>query len=120
MIIMAKKKQVNNKDPVKITIEPGAMDDNAKGQYETVDIFCNQMEKMGLGALFGKDGLKDLREYNDQKMKEYDPNYLAKKETERKKEVMDHKEEDLKEENPKEPINPEMVVPKTRRVLDLF
>lgn len=71
--------------PINLIISPETMDENAKGQYEIVDVFCNQLEQMGLGNILssstsGKTGVQELREYNDQKMKEYDPEYLKKKE----------------------------------------
>jgi hypothetical protein len=85
---MANKKSQKNNEPVNITITPGTMDAVAKGDYESVNSFCDKMEEMGLGRLLsmdGKtDGIKELREYNDQKMKKYDPAYLEKREAERK------------------------------------
>ncbi len=81
---MANKKSDDN-TPVNIMIAPGAMDEAAKAQYEFCDQFCDQIEQMGLGAMLGEAGVKELREFNDQKMKEYDPDYLKKKEQERAK-----------------------------------
>jgi hypothetical protein len=115
---MAKRKAKNKPVPVNITISPGAMDDNAKGQYETVDVFCDQMEKMGMGALLGKDGIKDLRAYNDEQMKKYDPEYLKKKEAERNA-IPQSQNEPAVSKEPEQPKD-NMVVPKTCRVLDLL
>jgi hypothetical protein len=82
--MVKKKNNPIHNGPVSITIAPGAMDRNAKGQYEFCDQFCDQMEKMGLSNLLGENGIKELRDYNDEHMKKYDPEYLKKKEADRK------------------------------------
>jgi CBS-domain-containing membrane protein len=85
---MQKKKQKMDDTPVNIQITPEDMEDYAKGQYEMVDIFCDQIEKMGLSkaiSFSGKDDIiKGLREINDEKMRRTYPDHLKKKEAERK------------------------------------
>lgn len=86
-VIKDEVKKSKNDPPINLKITPEDMDEVAKGQYEFCDQFCDQIEQRGLGAMLGINGVKELREYNDKKMREYDPEYLKKKEEMRAKTV---------------------------------